>query len=1042
MNAFLINPTLLRGKKWGVTLTFFLFLGLQAALAQFQVKGMVKDADGAALPGATILEKGTQNGTSSDIDGAYSLQVSGRNAVLQVSFIGYSAQEIAVNGRAEIDIVLEEDAGQLTEVVVTALGVEKKQRSLGYAVSEVQGKAFTEVRENNFGNALAGTVAGLNVSKPASGPAGSSRVIIRGINGLSGDNQPLFVVDGFPIDNSNLGSAGMWGGFDLGDGLSSINPDDIEKVSVLKGSAATALYGNRGRNGVILVTTKKASKNKALGVEVNSNSTFDDILVLFDDYQWEYGAGNNGQRPKTVLEAQDFGNSNWGEKLDGRPAMNPDGVERPYTAHQDNMQNFYQLGKTFTNTATITTGTDNSTVLFSMSNLLNSGIIPNSGYDRTSFNLRGTTKLGKAFELDAKINYVQEHGQNRPRLSDSPGNVNAGVARVATNIDVRDMAGPNGDGSLATDPFTEARWQGNVYQQNPYWAAYRFRNEDWKDRIIGFTSLKFNITEKLNLVARGGTDWYTMRQTNINEPYGTAYYSPGKMSENEWRVQERNLDLLLNYNNTFGDISLTAFAGANRRDNQTEFLGLNGDQFQVPSLETVSNTKSQTVSYGFNQRRTNSLFGSADIGYKDFLFLTVTARNDWFSTLPLNNNSKLYPSASLGFVLSDVIDLPEAISYLKLRGSWAQVAYDANPYSTLLTYSLQGAHQGNAFGTIAQGTIPNQTLEPTTKEETEFGLEARFWGGRMSLDAAVYNNRTFNQILSADVSNASGFWSRVINSGEIANKGVELEIRAIPVETSDLTWSVNLNWSRNRNEVVSLKEGQTSIQLDESRVRTAYIFAEVGQPYGVIKGFKYLRDAAGNIVHNSTSGLPMRESSASILGNSNADWISGLTNTIRYKKMTISALIDTRWGGQLFSGTNAFAYWSGNHINTLPGRENYSNFVGAGVNQNGERNTKAATVKDYYSQIGLNIAEPFIYDATYIKLRSFSIGFELPKQLVSKAGIRQATLSLVGRNLAILYKKVPNVDPESAINNGNAQGLELYGAPQTRNVGFNLNLKF
>ncbi|MFM8449593.1 MAG: TonB-dependent receptor plug domain-containing protein, partial [Haliscomenobacter sp.] len=326
---------MLRGKKWGLTLTFFLFLGLQAALAQFQVKGMVKDADGAALPGATILEKGTQNGTSSDIDGAYSLQVSGRNAVLQVSFIGYSAQEIAVNGRAEIDIVLEEDAGQLTEVVVTALGVEKKQRSLGYAVSEVQGKAFTEVRENNFGNALAGTVAGLNVSKPASGPAGSSRVVIRGINGLSGDNQPLFVVDGFPIDNSNLGSAGMWGGFDLGDGLSSINPDDIEKVSVLKGSAATALYGNRGRNGVILVTTKKASKNKALGVEVNSNSTFDDILVLFDDYQWEYGAGNNGQRPKSVLEAQDYGNSNWGEKLDGRPAMNPDGVERPYTAHKD-----------------------------------------------------------------------------------------------------------------------------------------------------------------------------------------------------------------------------------------------------------------------------------------------------------------------------------------------------------------------------------------------------------------------------------------------------------------------------------------------------------------------------------------------------------------------------------------------------------------------------------------------------------------------------------------------------------------------------------
>jgi hypothetical protein len=459
-------------------------------------------------------------------------------------------------------------------------------------------------------------------------------------------------------------------------------------------------------------------------------------------------------------------------------------------------------------------------------------------------------------------------------------------------------------------------------------------------------------------------------------------------------------------------------------------------------LETVSNTKSQTVSYGFTKRRTNSVFGSADIGYKDFLFLTLTARNDWFSTLPLNNNSKLYPSASLGFVLSDVIDLPEAISFLKLRGSWAQVAYDANPYSTLLTYSLQGQHQGNAYGTIAQSTIPNQLLEPTTKDETEFGLEARFWGGRLGLDAAYYDNRTFNQILSADVSNTSGYWSRVINSGEIANKGFELEIRAIPVETSDLTWSVNLNWSTNQNTVLSLKEGQTNIVLDESRVRTAYIYAEVGQPYGIIKGFKYLRDAKGNIVHNSTSGLPERESSATTLGDSNPDWIAGMTNTIRYKKVTFSALIDTRWGGELFSGTNAFAYWSGNHVNTLVGRENYTNFVGQGVNQQGETNTKATTVKDYYSRIGLNIAEPFIYDATFVKLRSLSIGFDLPKNLVSKAGLRSATLSLVGRNLAILYKKVPNVDPESAINNGNAQGLELYGAPQTRNVGFNLNLKF
>lgn len=1051
-----------------------LVMGFQPVRAQTHpITGTVLSAvDNTTLPGVNIVEVGTQNGATTDFDGSFALVLSSPNASITVSFVGFLSQTIEVNGQSEITVTLEEDVALLEEVVVTALGIERETRAVGFSVTAVDGEELRQSRENNVANALAGKVAGVLVQKPATGPAGSSRVVIRGVTSLTGDdNQPLYVVDGIPMDNSQLGNAGMWGGSDGGDGISSLNPDDIENMSVLKGAAAAALYGSRAKNGVIVITTKKGAQGLGLGVEFNSNLTFENVLVN-TDWQQQYGQGTRAAAPETAQEARATNQSSWGKKLDGSSVIQWDGQQRPYSLVSDQLGRFYETGTTATNTLSLTGATQNSTVRLSMSHLGNDGISPSSGLERSTFSLRGTSNFGERFSADAKVNYIREAVNNRPRLSDSPGNANYSVYQLAPNVDPQSMKGNDPDnpgvasGNEGYTDGTELHPFGSIFTQNPYWAAYQHLQADEQRRLIGFASLKYDFTDWLSLQGRVGLDNYSTRRTNLT-PWGTAYSPLGGMNEQTFHITELQTDFLLLANKQITPkIGLSGNLGGNIRWNQSETLTVSGSGgFNVPGLETVRNQQNPATGYGYSERQINSLFGSAEVSYNGYLFVTATARNDWSSTLPIGNNSYFYPSISTSFVFTDAFQAPSWLNFGKVRASWAEVGGDANPYQLALTYSLAGAaHLGNPYGGIAQGTIPLSSLKPFSTQEAEIGLDLRFLDNRFGIDFAWYDKETTNQILNSTVSNSSGFNGQVINAGLITNTGVELLLSTTPVRTADWRWDLNFNFTKNKNEIKKLTEGTTSLTLAESRRRGNFVTADEGEAYGTIKGRKYLRqnvpnDADGNpdqcnatgpIVHDA-NGLPMRTSGVCVLGNGTPDFLGGIFNTVRYKNFTLNFLVDMRFGGEIFSYTNSQAYSAGLHKNTLEGREGLAfdsdgNVVGGGVtgdgvDESGNPNTVVADPQEYFGRIGGQIGEAFVYDAGFVKLRELSLTYRFPSRLFQSTPIKVMSISLVGRNLWLINSNVPNVDPESNFQNGNAQGLEHSGVPVTRSWGFNFNIR-
>ena len=1015
-------------KKLFFTLSLFALFAF-TGFAQKTVSGTVTDATGEVMIGVNILEVGTSNGTITDLDGNFSIEVSD-DATLEFSMVGYTPQQIEVGSQTVIDLVLEEGVA-LSEVVVTSLGISKEKKALGYAVTEIGGEDFTEARELNVANSLAGKVAGVNVSNIASGPGGSSRVIIRGNSSISGNNQPLYVVDGIPIDNTNLGSAGMWGGQDWGDGVSSINPDDIETMTVLKGSSAAALYGSRASNGVIMITTKKGGKRKGVGVEVQSNYTFENIIETFD-FQKEYGQGDNGKRPTTQPEAIASNLYSWGEKLDGRSTIQFDGQSRPYSDVGDNLGSFYQTGSTWTNSLSLSGGDENYNFRFGVTNLENQGIIPNSGLDRNTFTTNTSGKFGKLTASFAGT-YIRENVQNRPRLSDSPGNANYTAWSMPANVDVNSLLGPNGDGT--NEEGTELLFNDNIYVTNPWFAAYNFVGSNTKHRAMGNTTLRFQFTDWLYIQGRAGIDSYTERRTSV-EPYGTAYKPLGGMSELERRFTETNLDLIIGVDKTLDNgIGISAFVGGNQMERSFETLGGSGNNFNIPFLHTLNNLANRGTSYGISEKAINSVFGSLELSYNSILYLTATARNDWFSTLPVESNSILYPSFTASFILSDAITMPSFVSFAKLRGGWAQVGGDTDPYQLNLTYGLVGqGHFGSPLGRISQGRIPNFNLQPSETSEIELGADFRLFQNKLGVDITYYDKTTSNDILFASISQTSGFGSQVVNIGELRNSGIELLLNITPIKRTDFSWDMTFNFANNQNEVVSLltpEQDEESIRVSESRTRSAYIHHEEGQPYSVIKGFKYARDAAGNIQYDE-NGYPVR-GEFGVLGNGVHPTTLGLTNRFRYKNFQLSVLVDGKFGGDIYAATNAFAYLRGLHKNTLVGREN--------GNVGGPKTLPLDEVDNYYSQI-YNITEEFVEDASFIKLRQFTLGYNFPKSMLESTPFSEVSLSLVGRNLLLLMSKVDNIDPESTYSNGNAQGLEMFGVPQTRSFGFNLNVKF
>ncbi len=1041
------------------------------------ITGRVTDTGGEPLIGVNILEKGTQNGTISDIDGNYSLEISGYPAILVFSYTGYAPIEENVEGRTVVNISLEEGLA-LDEVVVTALGISREKKALGYSVEEVDGSELTEARENNVIKQLSGKVAGVNVTNAATGPAGSSRVVIRGNSSLGGNNQPLYVVDGVPIDNSNLGSAGMWGGYDLGDGLSSINPDDIETISVLKGPSATALYGTRAQNGVILITTKKGTR-RGLGVEVNSNFVWENPLDFYNDIQLDYGAGTEGQKPETAEEALETGRSSWGAPVDGSSVVQFDGSFAPYSPNETATRQVYGSGHTFTNTLALSGGSDVATFRLSASDLRNTGMFENTGYDRNTITARGTSNLGTdLITVDAKLSYINERANNRPALSDTPhnpGHLNELASTV--NLDIL----------KEKDPITgeyPPMYSTSIYRVNPYFGVYNQYNGDTRDRLQGFALARLNFTDWISLQLRAGTDWYTFRRTQWDSENTPHLSRPGRIFERESRVRENNYDFLINFNKSVGqDWNISANVGGNHLRQTSEDMNLNGQEFIIPGLYTVGNTAFPSNSYGYSEKVVNSLYGAAQIGWKNFLYLDLTARNDWSSTLPKENNSYFYPSASLSFVFSDAFDFSSNfLSFGKLRLSAAQVGGDTDPYALDLTYQVVGQpHLGNPQGQIVQGTIPLANLKPTNTESFEAGLDLRFFNGRVGLDVTYYNMSTKDQILSTTVSSTSGYGAVTVNAGEIQNKGVELLLTANPIRTAGgFNWDIAFNFARNQNKVVALDdEGKLeALRLGESRQRNTFVEARIGQPYGAIVGRPYLRNDAGQIVYNA-NGIPVA-GDLEILGVGVPDWTGGLTNTFSYKGFTLSALLDMRFGAELHSMTNLTMYGTGKHINTLEKgadhpdanhpsyddddarmgwarSEQERNAAGvsedewdptggvyvSGVNEDGEAFARFVDPQIYYGNLSSTISEEFIYSADFVMLRQATLSYTLPQSLVENTPFQNVTLSLVGRNLFYLFKDVPNVDPEAAYNTGNGgQGLEYATIPTSRSFGLNLNLRF
>lgn len=1017
--------------------------------AQQLVTGKVTDKkSGTSIQGARVEVKGTKRGTITNKDGEFKVSVS-PNTVLVVSYSGYKRTEINVGNNATVSVALAEDRLLTDEVVVTALGVDREKRTVGYSVETVKGEALTQARESNVINGLAGRVAGVQINNTAAGAGASTRVVIRGAKQINGDNQPLYVVDGIPIDNSSPNQAGNFGGTDFGDGISSINPDDIETMTVLKGAAATALYGTRAQNGAIVITTKKGTNRKGIGVEYNGNFVFETPLVL-PEYQNEYGHGRNNLVPTNLTDVLAQGTGSWGARMDGRDAIFFDGVTRPYLPQPNSFKDFYQTGQTQTHTVSMTGGNETSNFRVSLSNMQNIGMVPNTSFQRSTISLRGQSSLSDRLTVDAKVNWILEDAPNRPSLSDAADNPARSLNNMPRSVNVNWLK------TYKRDDGSQILFSNDVFSPNPYWSVNENRNPSLRERLISVGSLRFQATDELAIMVRVGRDGYNFRQSQI-DPIGTSNKLFGDIQERNIFQEEINADFLLTFDKQLTeDIRFNANVGGNLMSRKGETIGAVGTNFILPNLLVVNNTVTQVPSYGLSRKKINSLYGAAQISYKSFLTLEATARNDWSSTLPSESRSYFYPSVNTAFTLSEAVALPSFINYAKLRASFAQVGGDTDPYQLSLFYTNVGTYTAGRNTNVSlfqpSGfTVPLSTLKPTRSNNLEFGLDMKFLDGLFALDVTYYSQVISDQILPTNISTASGFTSALINAGEMQNNGIEFILTAFPVRTDDFTWEINLNGARNWNKVNALIPGLDRLNIGAGR-GGASVFAFVGQTYGAIVGSGYMRDPNNNIVFDA-GGFPMVDPIPRIIGNSTPTFIGGIQNTFTYGNFSFGFLLDFRFGAQMYSLSNAQAYINGQHPETLPGRE--TGITGIGVVNAGTAaapnfvtNTLAvapANMQTYYSRIG-GIAEPFIYDAAFGKLREVIIGYRVPESVLrdSFAGsfLTGVNVSFVMRNALLFMNNVPGVDPESSYNNTNGQGLEHNTLPTTRSFGFNVSLKF
>ena len=1026
----------------------------QAATPDGQViTGTVEDADGPMI-GATVKVVGTSNGVVTDFDGKFRLKCKPGD-MLEVSYVGYNTQQ--VKAQQGMKVLLTEDKTELSEVVVTALGIKRDRKALGYGLAEVKGEELTKAKETNVINSLSGKVAGLVVQNTAGGASGSTRVLLRGNTEMTGNNQPLYVVDGVPLDNTNFGSAGVEGGYDLGDGISAINPDDIENMTVLKGPAASALYGSRASHGVILITTKKAEKDK-ISVEYNGSLTVDVQNAEWDDIQEVYGMGFSGAYSPTATSGT---NSSWGAKADDFPVEYFDHVQRPFLMYPNNTSDFFRTGLTTQNTAILSVNSGKTGVRFSATDMRNKDILPNTHMSRDNFNLRVTTSAGPV-DLDFTANYTREDVKNRPALGDSQSNVGKNLMTLAGTYNQAWLK------NYETSSGDYANWNGNdQYNKNPYWDLYKNENTSAKDvfRLTG--KAIWNITEHLKLQGTIGTDMNFMEFEDF-----IARTTPGKLAgqlqSQKFTNRTLNAELLALYNNSFGDFDVNGTLGGNifKVSNKTDvFTGM--DQ-QMKGIVAIMNYAEQSIQQNQYKKQINSLFGSASVGYQHTYYLEATVRGDKSSTLPINNNVYVYPSFSGSIVFSEFIKNKSLINYGKVRASWAQVGSDTDPYQLALNYSTaKYSYGGFVIGMINNTTTPNKDLKPTRTNSFELGLEMKFFNGRLGLDFTYYNQLSKDQIIGLASSSTSGYNYRLVNAGEIQNKGIELALNGRVLQIKDFAWDAGVNFSKNQNKVKSLVEGMDYFELERATWCGVSVGAEVGKNYGSIIGKDYKRTADGQVIINPESGLPISDDKTHTLGNASWDWTGGFYSTLTYKNFRLSAGFDVKVGADLFSMSMRSAYATGKASETVEGREEWyaseearkqanmtldewraagkcKGLIVDGVIDNGDgtyrKNDIAVSPESYWKSASENCPAMFIYDNSYVKCREITFGYTFPEKLLGKA-VKGLSVSFVARNPFIVWKNIPNIDPDSGYNTSGL-GLEYGSLPSRRSYGFNVNLKF
>ena len=1021
------------------------------------VTGKVTDDKGEALIGVSVSEQRTSNTVITNQNGSYSITVAGDNSVLVFQSIGYDTKTETIGVRTVLNVELQTQTKELGEVVITALGIKKSSRKLGYSTSTVKVEEITQNRTTNVMKSLEGKIAGLEIAPPTAGAGGSNRIRLRGQAGFNGQNNaPLFVINGLPMDQGARSAEGQ-PGTDQGDNLQQINPDDIESMTILKGATAAALYGSRASNGAIIITTKSGAKNSKFGVEITSSFASDQILD-YTNYQTEYGTGSNGVRPTSQATAQSTGNLAWGEKYDGVPTYQYDGVLRPYSADKNRFKEFYRNGTAYTNTIALSGGNASTSYRVSFSNLDAKGISPDNSYHKKIFNLGLNSKVNDKLTLQVNINYTHEENKNPPIVGVQGIGYSSFLHRVPLTISIETLktsvVGPDGS-LLSTNPF-------NALLTNPYYLIGRMFNITKRDRLLGTVSLRYDFNKWLYLQGRVNADFGNINSES-NLPHGVGV--PLRNSSNTGWVgtynvntsynRQMNMDFLLGTTHKIGDFTIDGSFGGNRWTVNNNNTSQGVTDFVVKDIYSIANGITKTQDYGISRLQVNSLYALADFGYKNFLYLNVTDRNDFFSVLtPPSSivaepkNSFNYYSVGASFIFSEFLSKMSWLNYGKLRMSYANTgnANGVSPFSSQLTYTIGSQLFGTyPIGTIANTSNPNPNLGPQEVSETEIGLELRTLKSRLNFDIAVYDKRTNGQILNVDLSPSSGYGSTLLNIAKLKNSGIEVMVEGTPVKISNFSWNITANAAYNTSEVLELNPGQTR-QLVVYFNGTGNEFLgslvyDVGKEMNQLVANTYRRNDKGQVMLNSAGRL-LPSTSPVNYGSANYKYIGGITNTFQYKNLSLLIHFDGKFGGKVFSSTALNGLRSGMSQESLVGR---NGVVFDGVLPNGNQNTIPVAPQIFYADYRTQqIADPFVFSSDFIKLRNITLTYDLTRLMIKNTKfVKGLTLSASCRNAAVLLKHIPDVDPEAFASSSDSRlGYEQHTEPTTRTFGLNLNVKF